>query len=123
VRQGQRTPKFKIVKKKPKKKKIKMIKLKNSNVMHFDPNYDLIKSFREEKELEKVGEKNPLKESGVEEDIDGDTCGICYKNQVNAVFLDCNHCEVCMKCAYRSTKINGLCPFCRNVSSKFHDPS
>jgi hypothetical protein len=49
--------------------------------------------------------------------MDGDTCGICYKNKVNAVFLDCNHCEVCSKCAYRSTKINGLCPFCRNVRS------
>lgn len=98
-----------------------MLKLKNSNVMHFEPNYELIKNFREEKELEREARKNkkPSEGNGLEEedeDETGDTCGICYKNKVNAVFLNCNHCEVCSKCAYRSTKVNGLCPFCRNVS-------
>ena len=87
--------------------------------MHFDPNYEIIKSYREELELEKQ-KKNKIDKVGPpapEDDfMDGDTCGICYKNPVNAVFMDCNHCEVCSKCAYRSTKINGLCPFCRSVS-------
>ena len=97
-----------------------MIKLKNANVMHFDPNEDIIKSYKLELDLEADKNKQKAQDKIVddedEDEMNGETCGICYKNKVNSVFLPCKHCEICSECSLKTTYATGLCPFCRTVN-------
>lgn len=96
---------------------MKMIKFPGSNIMHFDPDDDLIEKYKEEIDYieEEVIQKDPQLANKLGGLWQKDFCGICYRSKANAVFMPCRHCEVCSRCAVRSTKFNGLCPFCRNV--------
>lgn len=100
---------FEVKKITPKSKFLKMVKLKDSNKMHFDPSVDIIKQYTNE-----IAEKN-RSGSGDQEEQDSELCGICYTEKVDAVFQDCNHCEICAECALRGANLNGICPFCRSV--------
>jgi hypothetical protein len=54
IRQNSQDPKFKVTKKRPNQRRIKMVKLKNSNIMHINPSYLQIKNYRKEIEDEKA---------------------------------------------------------------------
>lgn len=70
---------FEVKKVTPKSKFIKMLKLKDSNKMHFDPSPEIIKMYNSEL----ASGKNSLAN---EEDQDGDLCAICYTEKIDAVF-------------------------------------
>lgn len=112
-------PRFEVRRITPNQPFIKMIKFPGSNFMHFEPTQELFKEYLQEI---KIVEERIHDKMHEEADFLGgiwrkDLCGICYRSKANAVFLPCNHCEICSSCAVRSTKFNGLCPFCRGVKN------
>ena len=96
----------------------KMIKFPGSNVMHIDPSPELAEQYQDALKNLKIKEKVQGNNSIDNEIINrnDDLCGICYRVPIGAVFTPCMHCEICARCAFRSTRFNGLCPFCRSVN-------
>ena len=64
--------------------------------------------------------KRPRRSSYVDQDdgYDVDECRICYSNKINALVVDCYHCELCYQCAQVSFKAKNQCPFCRKTAKQ-----
>ena len=94
-----------------------MIKFPGSNLMHIEPNKALIEDYKQAWREYWIQEKvrGNLRAEDMHNNATESLCGICYTRNISAVFLPCQHCECCAVCAFRSTKFNGLCPFCRTV--------
>lgn len=86
--------------------------------MHIDPSPELAEQYQDALKNLKIKEKVQGNNSIDNEIINrnDDLCGICYRVPIGAVFTPCMHCEICARCAFRSTRFNGLCPFCRSVN-------
>lgn len=98
---------FEVKKITRKKKRISMIKLDDSNKMHFNPPGDIMERFLEESKA--------ARNRTAEEEKESDLCAICYTNKIDAVIQNCNHCEICSECALVNANLNAVCPFCRTV--------